>query len=404
MKKKLFIVLLFLWVLLVWCSNQNKQLKQIDPERRLSENWISIGKTFNKKMDHWQYIRDLESFISYNVLSITENKPFFSDLFFSVKFDEESSLQWWVEIFQKKLSESRNYEFSDIDFNVKIEQQEKSTEPFDFSWNLSILHKDGEMYAKLHDLSVFMWEWNMVAKMYTLLWDLWKDNWINLEVHSWWIILVDEDWDRELPHLIWVLKNVLGVEDVQPSANSLWSFSELVAVMSSYVDLWISTDELTMLNYQVSYFELSDKTIQKEFTWSFQWKESAFDLSFIASEKWLNIHLYNIKEYNEDTSDYEDFEREFVLSLRENKKSEYFITFESSDLQQEVLDLEGEIKYGDTVEFSAYFALESLELMAWQRVSWRLNWNVIKKPWMWGKKIPELTGDVFLWSDLRKSL
>ena len=404
MKKKLFVTLSILSILLVWCSNHSSQPKQIDPEKRLLENWISIEETFNKKIDQWQYIKDFEDFLSYNILSITEDKPFGSDLFISVEFDEKSSLQWWIKVFQKKISESRNFEFSDIDFSVKARQQEKTTEPFDLSWSLSILHKDGEMYAKLHDLDVFMWDGNMVAKMYTLVWDLWMDNWVNLEVHSWGIIKVDEDWDKELPHLIWMLKNVLITQDIESSPSFLWSVVELVDIVNSYIDLWVSTKELTLLNYEVSYSELTDKTIQKEFTWSFQWKESAFNLSFLASEKWLRVRLYNIREYNGDLSDYEDTEKEFTLSLNEDKKSEYLVNFEILNAQQKVLDLQGEIEYGDVVKFSADFVLEPFKIMVWERISWKLNWNVVKKSWEGDKKIPELTGNVLLWSELVGSL
>lgn len=404
MKKNLFIVLSFLSILLVWCSNHSSQPKQIDPEKRLLENWISIEETFNKKIDQWQYIKDFGDFLSYNILSITEDKPFSSDLFISAEFDERSSFQWWIKVSQKKISESRNFEFSDIEFSVKAEQQEKTTEPFDLSWSLSILHKDGEMYAKLHDFNVFMWEGNMVAKMYTLLWDLWMDNWVNLEVHSWGIIRVDEDWDKELPNLIWMLKNVLTAQDVESSPNFLWSVVELVDVVGSYIDLWISTNELALLNYEVSYSELTDKTIQKEFTWLFQWKESVFDLSFLASGKWLRVHLYNIRKYNEDILDYEDTEKEFILSLNENKKSEYLVKFEILNSQQKVLDLQGEIEYGNVAKFSADFVLEQLEIMGWERISWKLSWNVMKKSWEGDKKIPELTGKVLLWSELMRSL
>jgi hypothetical protein len=43
-------------------------------------------------LDETQYIKDLEDFLSYNVLSITQDKPFTSDFNFSIKFDENSSI------------------------------------------------------------------------------------------------------------------------------------------------------------------------------------------------------------------------------------------------------------------------------------------------------------------------
>ena len=101
MKKNLFIVLSFLSVLLVWCSNQVDQAKQIDPEKRLSENGVSIEKTFNNQIKDFQYIKDFEDFVSYNILSITEDKPFTSNFSLAAKFDKKSSIQWWIDFLRK---------------------------------------------------------------------------------------------------------------------------------------------------------------------------------------------------------------------------------------------------------------------------------------------------------------
>ena len=49
--------------------------------------------SFSKQLDGAQYIMDLEKFLSYDILSITEDIPFVSDFSFSAKFDEESSIQ-----------------------------------------------------------------------------------------------------------------------------------------------------------------------------------------------------------------------------------------------------------------------------------------------------------------------
>ena len=38
-------------------------------------------------------IQDLEDFISYNILSITEDKPYTSDFSFVAEFDEKSTIQ-----------------------------------------------------------------------------------------------------------------------------------------------------------------------------------------------------------------------------------------------------------------------------------------------------------------------
>jgi len=48
---------------------------------------------FNNQIEEAQYLQDIEKYISYDVLSITENKPFKSDFSLNAKFDGNSSLQ-----------------------------------------------------------------------------------------------------------------------------------------------------------------------------------------------------------------------------------------------------------------------------------------------------------------------
>jgi hypothetical protein len=69
-----------------------------------------------------------------------------------------------------------------------------------------------------------------------------------------------------------------------------------------------------------------------------------------------------------------------------------------------VIDLQGEIKCENGVKFSIDFVLESLEALAWQRISWELGWSVIKHSWEWDKEIPEFTGNILLRSDILASL
>ena len=247
----------------------------------------------------------------------------------------------------------------------------------------------------------------MTAKMYTLLWDMIIDKWVDLEIHSGWVIEVDESDNKRLPYIVWTLKNVLKSERInEDSPNFLNGVAELIDTVNSRVDLWISTNELKMINHEISYSKLWDKSIQKEFTWSFQWKQSAFDLSFIASQEWIQIHVYNIKikEYDADISDYSDTDTEFMFSLKEDKKSEYSVNFESSKLQQKVIDLKWKIKYADKLDFSADFILEPLEIEAWEKFSWKLDGYIIKKSWEFNEQIPEISGNVLLWSDLLSSL
>jgi len=398
MKKNLFIVLSFLSALLVWCSNQIDQSNKIDPEKRLSEKGVSIEETFNKEIDQRQYIKDFEDFISYNILSITEDKPFTSDFSLVAKFNKNSSIQWWIDFLRKKISKSRDLEVSDITFNIQSKDKENKLDPFDLSWSLSLLYEDNEAYAKLHNLWLFMWEWNVTAKMYSLLWDLVVDKRVNLEVHSWWIITVNEEGNKRLPNIVWTLKNILKTENVESSPNFLWSVAEMIDVINSYINLWISTNWLKLVSNEISYFELSDNTIQKVFTWSFQWSQSSFDLSLKLSKKWLNVVIFNIKELDKDINS------EFRFTLTENKKSEYYIEFSSLKLQKKTADLQWKINYADTINFSADFIFEPNKTLSWQKISWELNWNITKKQWSWDENIPELTGNILLLSELLSSL
>lgn len=396
MNKNLLVFLSLFIVLLAWCTINNNQVVEVDQQEG--------EQLFNNQIDDFQYIKDLEDFLSYDILSVTDNKPFTSEFLFSAKFDEKSSVWWWLSFSWNKAVESHDLESSNIEFKVNMENKEENLEPFDLSWSVSLLYKDSEMYAKLHSLDVFMWEGNMVAKMYALLWNLVIDNRVNLEVHSWWIVVLDEKWNDKIPYIIWTLKDILKTENIQTSSNFLWSLAELIDLINSYVDLWVSTNELSILNQEVSYFKLSDWSIQKMFTWSFQWRESVFDLSFVVSKKGLEVHLYNIGEYNEKVSDYEDVNKEFKFLLKEDKKSEYLVNFESLKLQQKLVDLQWEIQYTDRLRFLANFVLEQLDFVSWQRVSWELDWNIIKHSWEWNKEKIELTGNILLWSDILASL
>ena len=397
MKKNLFIILSFFAVLLAWCTSSDKQVTKIDPQE-----WEQL---FDSQVEEFQYIKDLDNYLSYNVESLTEDKSFTSDLYLSAKFDENSSLQWWAEFSQKKTSKTHNLETADIDVNIEAQKQEGDLEPFNLSWSISLLYKDNEMYANLHNFGVFMWEWNMAAKMYTLLWDLLIDNWVDLEVHSGWFVSLDENEDKRLPYIVWTLKNVLKSEWIkEDSPNFLGWIARLIDTVNSHIDLWISTNELTMISHEISYSELSDKTIQKEFVWTFQWKESAFDLSFISSKKWLDVHLYNIREYDEDMQDYKSLDSELLFSIQEIKKSEYSVNFQSLKSEKKIADIQWKIKYMDKVDISADFVLEPLELIAWEKISWKLDGYITKKSGEIDEYFPELTGNVLSLSELISSL
>ena len=200
-----------------------------------------------------------------------------------------------------------------------------------------------------------MWEWNMLAKMSTLLWDLIVDNRVDLEVHSWWIITINEEEYKKLPNIVWSIENVLKTENIQSSPDFLWSVADIIDITNSYIKLWISSNELKITNYETSYYELSDKTIQKVFSWSFQWKQSAFDLLLVSSKKWLAVVLHNIKGYDEEASEFKNTDLEFSFTLKEDKEFEYSIGFTSTKSQKESVNLQWKINYADTIKFIADF-------------------------------------------------
>ena len=403
MKKNLLLLSMFAVILLAWCTT-DAEVTKIDTEEQVSQEWNPVEEAFNEDIENFQYIKDLEDYISYDVLLNTEEKPFISNLSIKVIFDEKSSVQWWLEFSQKKFLKSKDLESMDIDFDLEAKETQSNPEPFYTSWNITLLYQNDEMYAKLHNFWLFMWEWNITAKMYSLLWDMINEKWIDLEVNNWWIISVNKQEDTKLPYIISTLKNVLKTKDIESSPDFLWNTVELINTVNSHIDLWISTDELKLLNYDVSYSETSDEIIQKEFTWEFQWKQSAFSLSFIASKKWIDVHLFNIKEYDEDIQKFKDTESEFVLSVNENKKSEYTIDFQSIKHLQKVVDLRWKIKYSDKVSFSADFVLEPLEIIAWQKITWNLKWNIKKQQPKWDENFPEISGEITPFSEIAASL
>ena len=395
MKKKLLIIVSFLAVLLVWCDNT--KTIEVDTENWTSDEWLSIEKVFDQQIDEAQYINDLDNYLSYKVASITENKPYTSELSISADLDDKSSFQWWIEFSQKKYSKTNNYETSNIEFEVNTTKSQE--EPFEASGEIDLLYQDGDLYANMHSFELYMGEWNANAKMFSLMWDLLKDKWIDLEVSDWWVISLDTTSDAKLPYIVWTLKNVLKSEWVnEDSPNFLNGIAELIDTANSHIDLWISTNWLKLLTKEIEYFELPDEVIQKVFTWSFQWDESEFSLSFIASNNWLQVHLYGIKNFDNIV------DSEYFFSIEENKKSEYSTEFYWIKSQQKVTNFEWKIKYSDTMEFSSDFTLNEVELIPWQKVSWKLKWNISQYNWVDDNKFPVLSEEILFLSELLSSI
>lgn len=402
MKKNLLALLSIATIIIAGCTDT--EVIKINSENWISDEWLSAEKLFDKQIEQSQYIKDLENFLSYDILLNTEQKPFTSSLYFDADFDENSSVQWWLEFSQKKILKSNSLESIDIEYDLDARKNWKDLEPIYSSWNVTLLYQNDQMYAYLHNFWIFMWEWNMPAKMYTLLWDMIKDRWVDLEVDNWWLVSVSTEEDKKLPYIIWTLKNILETKDIQSSPNFLNSVAEMIDVINLHINLWISTNELSIIDYEIAYSELWHETIQKEFTGSFQWKDSAFDLSFIVSQKWVDIHLYNIREYDDDIEDYKDMDSEFLFSLQENKKSDYSVEFQSTKYRQKVIDLQWKIKYSDDVKFSADFVLEPIELISWQKISWEIKWNIQKENLNGTEFFPELSWEIMSINEILSAL
>ena len=198
--------------------------------------------------------------------------------------------------------------------------------------------------------------------------------------------------------------NVLKTDQLYDSPNFLNSVAELIDTLNSHVDLWISTNWLSLKTvWEIKYSE-ANWIIQKEFKASFEWYQSAFDLSFIASQNWLEIYLYNIKEFDSDLQKFVDLDSEFFCSLKEIKKSEYEVAFWSTKSQQKIVDIQWNIDFNDTIKFGSNFILEPLELVSGQKISWRLDGYLIKQSAKWDEVLPELSWDIVLFSDLLSSL
>ena len=402
MKKNLFALLSLATIIVAGCTDAEPI--KIDAENRVSEEGSPVEQAFNKQIDETQYIKDLEDFISYDIALNTQSTPYISNISFDADFDKDSSVQWWLEFSWKNILKSKDLESIDIAFDLEARQTPTDSEPIYSSWDLTLLYQDNEMYANVHNFGLFMWEWNMTAKMYTLLVDMTKDNWINLEVNNWWIISVDKSGDEKIPHMMWTIKNILETKNIESSPDFISSLAEMIDTINSKIDLWISTNELVLLSHGIEYSELSDGSIQKNFTGSFQWKDSAFDLFFTSSKKWLDVQIYNIKEYDEDIQSYRDTESEFFFSIEENKKSDYSVIFQSIKHLQKVVDLKWNIKYSDAADFSADFVLEPLEIMAWQKISWTIEWSMKKEKLSGKEEFPTLSWEAVSINEILSSL
>ena len=405
MKKKLLVVLSFATVLLTWCNN-NSNTNEIDPNTWTSSEWLSVQATYNQEIEQAQYIKDLEDFLSYNILLQTEDKPFVSNVLLTANFDQKSSLKWGISFSEDKYSKTHDLEAMEIAFDVKAEESQDDLEPFYASWSLSLVYQNNEMYANIHDFGVYMWEENMVAKFYTLLWDSLIDQWVDLEAHTGWIITLNEKEDTKLQYIVWTFKNVLKSEWVdEDSPNFLNGVVDLIDTVNSHIDLWISTNALSLLTKETKYFQLPDWSIQRTFTWAFHWEDSEFSLALISDKKWLQVHLYDIKEFDIETQSYKPTDVEIIFSVKENSKSNYSLNFQSLKESQATVNIDWTLKYNNQVDFAGKFLLDNTsDFNQWQKISWNINWKIIKQSPKGDEIFNEVSWETILLSTILSSL
>lgn len=401
MKKTRLALIPFATLLLAWCFNWNS-VKEIDAENWVSNKWLTAEEVFNNQIEQTQYIIDLDEFLSYEILSEVEDKPYTAEYLVSAKLDQDSAIQWGLEISQNKVVKAHNLKNSEISFDVGASVESWELDPFALSWNISLLYQDEKTYANLHNFWLYMWEDNMTAKMYSLLLDMIKEKWIDLEMEEWAISSVMDGF--KLSYLVWSIENMLKEWDVK-SDTFTTRMSEFVDAINSYVDLWIYVDGLTLKSSDnFSYSELSDWSIQKSFTWSFEWTYSSFDMSFVASKKWMDVHFYNIKRIDANTQTFKDVNIENFFSIQEEKKSEYKLNFWSVNWNEKVANIEWTLKYSTPVKLSAIFELIPENILTWQKISWNIDWKFTKKASNWNETVPELTWTILLLSELLSSL
>lgn len=399
MKKGVLIGLFLSSIFLFGCRDKQSMLP-IDPETRRSENWLSVQQEFNNQIDNSQYFLDLNNFFSIDNVAKVQEKSLNSDIKLKADFDKDSTLQWWIDFSMNKINLWKD-ENSEIKFNIIANSIEETSDPFYSSWDLSLLYKNWNMYAQVHNFWLFMWEENMNAKMYTLLLDLVHDKWVDLEVNNWWIFSVNDEIDTL--QTIKTLQLILETSDIQWNQEFLSNISNFIENVNSYIDLWISSDNLSITSFdEIKYYELSDWIIKKLFAWSFLWSKSAFDISFIASSQGLDLYIYNIKTKDSEDEKFRDTDSDISFSINQKNKSEYKIEFQSLKSKQNVIDLKWTIEYSDKITFYADFSLKPLELIAGQKISWTLHWIFSKN--LWDGIISEPSWEILSLSALLSSL
>lgn len=392
--KKLIIIRLILSICTIYGCWKDKTT--IDDTNRKSENWLSINDSFSEQIKNSPFILNLNNFFQTLYTENEEKSNITTEI--NAKFDEKSTLQWWFYFLKDKYSIWKD-ENSEITFDITAISTQDKKNPFETSWSLSLLYKNQEAYIQLHRFWLFMWEENVNTKMYSLLIDLIRDKRVNLEIHGNWLVKIDE---KSAPQKLPENLQKIITSNEEWNLEMLSNLSEFIETLNWYINLWISTKNLSInYSWETLYSELSNWIIQKEYTWHFKWDESIFDFSFSANKKWLNIKIFNIKSKNDEN--FEDLDSDFYLFIEETSKWKYEFDLDIFKLKQKVLDCKWNIEYWDIVKISWIFILEPIELINDQKFSWRFTWKISQNSWD-NLNLPELTWNILLLNELLNSL
>ena len=392
MKKKLLLRCLILSLPLSGCWG-NKNLQQIDPSTRTSQNWFSVEQELADQLWKSNYLSDINDFFSLDKLNKSQKSDFSSDENINIVFDKDSSIEWWVVLSVEK---STQWEDSISDIAFSINADDTKTEPFLASWNISLLHFSWNSYMQIHNFGLFNGEGNIQTKFFSLLANELKNKWIDLEM-TWWKI---ETMD------IWIdLFNIsLFSDKISDSSQSVKWLQNILSFTDQYAKRWIDIHNLSLSSIKrISYTVDKKWIIWKGFEWSFNSEWNKFDALINTSQKWFRIYIYNVAEFDEDTEQFRQRDIEIDISLEENKKSDYSLAISSSKSKQKTLNLSWKLIFDNWVKINANFVLEPLEIIAGQKFSWKIEWTIQKKSSL-NREIPQLSWETLYISKISSTL
>ena len=384
MKKKLLLRCLILSLPLSGCWG-NKDLQQIDHSTRISQNWLSVEQEFADQLWKSNFLSDINDFFSLDRLNKTQKSDYSSDEKINIVFDKKSSIDWWIDLSIQKSAQWGD-DISDIIFD--IEADDKKTDPFQMSWEISLLNYSWASYLQIHDFNLFNGEWNMQAKMFYLMANELKNKWIDLEISKEWVKV-------NLMNIGWYLFDVSQFsENISDSSESLKWLQNILSLIDEYAKLWIDFQDLSLTSVKkISYAEDKNGVVWKSFEWSFGSKSTNFDVLIDSSQKWIHLYIYNINEFDEDVATFRQRELELDINLEENKKSDYSLSISLLRSKQKTLDLSWKIIFDGWVNIDADFVLEPLEIIAGQKISWKM-YGEVKKADSINKEIPQLSWEI----------